>query len=277
MEQFVSKNKLVLFYVFAFAISWVAWGVMYLIYDGSTTTPVIYLFSSIGGLGPLLSLLALQKLTKQAFTIKQVLSQINIRQAKAQWVLPAVFAIPGITVLANLLVHLLGKNEPLQLIKPGPDELGFGMLPVMAIQFIAGLVTSPLFEEPGWRGFALPRLQNKFGRMGGSLLVGVLWWVWHQPMNLTFGLEPTLYSALSMVALSFMIDSLFNLSGQNLFIAMLAHQSYSTVFTFLVQGDQNWFELGLRVVFVVVLRLLERSASSSQLEIQGQTGGNISG
>ena len=80
-----------------------------------------------------------------------------------------------------------------------------------------------------------------------------------------------------MVALSFMIDSLFNLSGQNLFIAMLAHQSYSTVFTFLVQGDQNWFELGLRVVFVVVLRLLERSASSSQLEIQGQTGGNISG
>ena len=78
-------------------------------------------------------------------------------------------------------------------------------------------------------------------------------------MNLTFGLTPSLHSALSMIALSFMIDSLFNLSGKNVFIAMLAHQSYGTVFTFLVQRNQSWLELGLRIAFVVVLRVLERS------------------
>jgi membrane protease YdiL (CAAX protease family) len=129
----------------------------------------------------------------------------------------------------------------------------------MAIHFTASLVTSPLFEEPGWRGFALPRLQAKFGRIAGSLFVGMLWWVWHQPMNLTFGLNPTLYSALSMIALSFMIDSLFNLSGKNVFIAMLAHQSYGTVFTFLVQRNQSWLELGLRIAFVVILRGIEHT------------------
>jgi membrane protease YdiL (CAAX protease family) len=68
------------------------------------------------------------------------------------------------------------------------------------------LLTSPLFEEPAWRGFALGSLQARLGREVGSLVVGLLWWLWHQPMNLTFGLEPTLYSAISMVALSLMGD-----------------------------------------------------------------------
>ena len=176
-----------------------------------------------------------------------------------RWVIPAVLAIPTFAILANLAAYLAGQEDQLQLIKPGPADLGLGVLPVMVIHFTASLVTSPLFEEPGWRGFALPRLQARFGRFAGSLVVGVLWWLWHQPMNLTFGLAPTLHSALSMIALSFMIDSLFNLSGKNVFVAMLAHQSYGTVFTFLVQRNQSWLELGLRIAFVVVLRVLERS------------------
>lgn len=275
MDQFVSKNKLVFFYIFAFVISWVSWGVMYLVNDG-TTTPVVFLCSSLGGLGPLLSLLLIQKLTKQAFTVKEVLSQIKIRRAKTEWVLLAIFAIPVFTILANLLVYLTEPGGQFQLIKPGPADLGWGVLPVMLLQFAAGLVTSPLFEEPGWRGFALPRLQKSLGRTLGSLVVGLLWWVWHQPMNLTFGLEPTLYSALSMVAFSFIIDSLFNLSGQNLFVAMLAHQSYSTVFNFLVQGDENWFDLGLRVVFLMVLRILEYSAAGKRQETDEIVGGKFS-
>ena len=90
------------------------------------------------------------------------------------------------------------------------------------LYLIASLPTSSLFEEPGWRGFALRELQGRFGREGGSIIVGTLWWTWHQPSNLTFGVEPTLYGFLQMVSISFMIDSLFNLSGRNHFTAMLA-------------------------------------------------------
>ena len=96
----------------------------------------------------------------------------------------------------------------------------------MAIHFFTSLITSPLFEEPGWRGFALVNLQDRFGREAGSLIVGLLWFVWHQPMNVTFGIQPSVYSFVSMVAFSFMIDSLFNLSGKNLLTAMLAHPSW---------------------------------------------------
>ena len=137
----------------------------------------------------------------------------------------------------------------------------------MLIHFVASLITSPLFEEPGWRGFALPRLQRKLGRTLGSLAVGVLWWLWHQPMNLTFGLEPTIHSALSMIVLSFIIDSLFNLSGGNLLAAMLTHQSYGTVFTFIYEGEQNWFTLGLRILFLLVIRTIEYRRTRGKLAV----------
>jgi membrane protease YdiL (CAAX protease family) len=42
-------------------------------------------------------------------------------------------------------------------------------------------------EEFGWRGFALPRLQARYGALVSSLIVGVIWAVWHIPLSFTQG------------------------------------------------------------------------------------------
>jgi len=264
MKELVSKHQLVFFYGFAFLISWTAWFLMSQVYAGGQPDMLTYLFSSIGGLGPLLALLLLQKLTKKAVSLKSILAQIKIRHTKNPWVIPAIFGLPLIALLGNVGYVLMGMEDQLRLIKEGPDELGIFVVLVMAVHFTASLVTSPLFEEPGWRGFALGKLQRKYGTFLGSLVVGLLWWIWHQPMNLNFGLQPTLYSAVNMIVISFLIDTLFNLSGQNLFTAMLAHQSYGTVFTFLYEGHQNWLILGLKLVFMIVLRVIESSRNKNK-------------
>jgi hypothetical protein len=121
MAQVVAKNKLAFFYGFSFLISWVSWGIMYLVYDGSTTSPIVFAFSSLGGLGPLLSLFALQKLSKGEFSANQVLSQIKIRGTKIRWVIPAILAIPTFTILTNLAAYFFGQEDYLHLIKSGPD------------------------------------------------------------------------------------------------------------------------------------------------------------
>jgi len=259
MNQYVSKNKIASFYGFAFLISWISWFSMSFVYDGNQPGLFVYAFSTLGGAGPLLSLFILQKLTNKEVSVKNILSQIRIREAKIKWVIPAVFAIPTMAVLGNLGYYAIGKEEELQLINEGPDELGGFVILVMVLHFVASLVTSPLFEEPGWRGFALGKLQKRWGRTAGSLLVGVLWWAWHQPMNITFGLIPSMFSTTTMIARSFAIDSLFNLSDKNLFIAMLAHQSMGTVITFLYQGNENWLQLILTFLFVIFLRILENT------------------
>lgn len=257
MRKFAANHQLLTFYGITFLISWTAWWIMSLVYDGAQTTIIVYIFSTIGGLGPLLSLAMLQRITNEEISLKGILSQIRFKDWKNVWIGAAIVTIPILSILGNLIRYLISGEGQLQIIKSGPDDLGIFVVLVIMIHFAASLITSPLFEEPGWRGFALPRLQDKFGRTLGSLVVAVLWWLWHQPMNLTFGLEPTLHSALSMIILSLIIDSLFNLSGKNLLAAMLAHQSYGTVFTFIYEGEPNWITLGLRVLFLVVIRSIE--------------------
>ncbi len=263
MSKIVLKYKTLLFYVITFGISWPSWFIMSRIYSGGNPGLLVYVFSTIGGLGPLIALAVLDKISNKEVSIGQVFSQIRIRNSRFIWFVLAIMSLPIITILGNLGYYLLGEEKYFQLIKTGPDMLGVFVVLVMVIHFMASLITSPIFEEPGWRGFALVNLQGRFGRELGSLFVGLLWWLWHQPMNLTFGIQPTLFSALSMVALSFMIDSLFNLSGKNLFTAILAHQSSGTVLTFLYQGANNWLQLCLLIGYVVLLRVCESRQAKS--------------
>lgn len=43
------------------------------------------------------------------------------------------------------------------------------------------LLGGPLFEEPGWRGFALPRLEARFGAVPAGLFLGAIGATWHLP------------------------------------------------------------------------------------------------
>jgi membrane protease YdiL (CAAX protease family) len=262
------KYKLAAFYLFTFAISWTAWLVMFVHVRNTGRTDILtYAMSSLGGLGPLLSLLILERLSNNAIRLKDILARIQIRGARKRWFLPAIFFYPAATILGNIVYYIAGWHEKLRWIKPGPEELGLLVLPLIVVHFVASLITSPLFEEPGWRGFALGELQSRYGGLLGSLIVGGLWWLWHQPMNLTFDIQPTIFRLLSMLAFSFTIDSLFNLSGRNLFTAMLAHQSYGTLVVYLYEIPANLVTLACMIIFVVWLRTLEyrrrRSVSPS--------------
>lgn len=58
-------------------------------------------------------------------------------------------------------------------------------LPLLPVQYlpvlILGVILGPLWEEIGWRGVALPRLQRRLGPLVGTIVLGVLWATWHLP------------------------------------------------------------------------------------------------
>lgn len=87
----------------------------------------------------------------------------------------------------------------------------------------------PLTEEPGWRGFALPRLQTKFGPALGSLLLGILWAGWHLPLFLIHFVNlPVWAFTIILVTLSAFLTLGSNLSGFSVIVPILIHAAFNT-------------------------------------------------
>ena len=90
----------------------------------------------------------------------------------------ALFVLPAIWLLGNLLSRALGMVTPFF-----RSVVDLKLLGSAALMFLYNVAYSSLSEEPGWRGFALPRLQAKFSPLVASLTLGVLWAFWHAPFK----------------------------------------------------------------------------------------------
>ena len=102
---------------------------------------------------------------------------------------------------------------------------------------LGGIIGGPLFEEPGWRGFALPRMQGRLGPLGASLGLGVIWAGWHFPQFLMpesatqnggSDLATIAIFVLTVVSICVVMTWVFNQTGGSLFLAILVHSSVNT-------------------------------------------------
>lgn len=105
------------------------------------------------------------------------------------------------------------------------------------IMTAGAVVGGPFFEEPGWRGFALPRLQAQLGPLAGTLVLGALWGAWHLPQFLlpgwadqNGGLHPSSIAVflLTVLSVAIIMTWIFNHTQGSLLLAMAAHASVNT-------------------------------------------------
>jgi membrane protease YdiL (CAAX protease family) len=79
----------------------------------------------------------------------------------------------------------------------------------------------------GWRGFALPRLQSRYGWLLSSLIIGVIWAVWHAPIwfipEAGFSSLPFAIFLLFTTALSLVMTWLYNHTGGSVLLPAMAH------------------------------------------------------
>jgi uncharacterized protein len=119
------------------------------------------------------------------------------------------------------------------LVYRGAPALGLAQQwPVLFTAFLPGVLAQMLIpalgEEPGWRGFALPRLQAQYGPVAGSLVLGALHGLWHMPVMFTLLLGPFSLSGLGAFVVTAMGGTLiytwiYNHTRGSILIAMLTH------------------------------------------------------
>jgi membrane protease YdiL (CAAX protease family) len=84
-------------------------------------------------------------------------------------------------------------------------------------------------EELGWRGFAQPRLQERFGALSASMVVGVLWATWHLWPAITPGglsletPEDIAATYVRMISTAIIYAWMYNSTNASLFLVMVAH------------------------------------------------------
>ena len=100
-------------------------------------------------------------------------------------------------------------------------------IPVTALFVLLVPGVGGAWEEPGFRGFALPRLEERLGSMAGPLVLGVLWVIWHAPLFLVGQILWT--DVLVIVAASVVIASVFHTGRSSVLVAMILHATNNAV------------------------------------------------
>ncbi len=157
-----------LFFYFLIAYA-VTWSVGFLFIVLLHHPPTLGLFLTMIA-GPTISAFIMTAATEGKAGVSRLLRRYVLWRVGVPWYLLVLIATPVLLLLSILIlpggtaiVRSLVVNYPLS---------------YLVTMFLGG----PFFEEPGWRGFALPRLQQHIGPVRGSLLLGVLWTFWHLPV-----------------------------------------------------------------------------------------------
>lgn len=114
------------------------------------------------------------------------------------------------------------------IIKETPFEnfIPFNSMQALFVALLLSAIKGPI-EEFGWRGFALPLLQRKFDPFWASLILGVIWGVWHFPAFLLSGTQQSNWSFapffLGCIAISIIATALFNTSRGSILLAACFH------------------------------------------------------
>ena len=135
--------------------------------------------------------------------------------------------------------------------------------------FLIGIPLFTLTEELAWRGFALPRLQGLLPALPASLVLGVIWALWHVPTFLlpsqTVSAVPYAGFALFVLAQSVLTTWLFNRTGGSVLLAGLFHAASDAVYAGCgaIGGDDRlfWFLTGLGCMAAVAVVLIEGPAT----------------
>lgn len=215
-------KQVVVYYCIACALTWIAWSPLVLGKTGLGLigiSPSFPVFVSIGTLGPLIAAFATQRFYAGNWRAVRLFPSQPMR-----WL---ALVIGPLLVLCGfyLVFPALYTDAPPTDWRWNLGATG-GLLTVM---FNYNLFAGPLFEEFGWRGFLLAKLQTVQEPWTASLVVGALWALWHLPLFLLpqwSSASPFSY-LLIVMGLSFVMTFGFNTAGCSVLVAILMHSAFN--------------------------------------------------
>lgn len=270
---FVEKYPLASFFVLAIGLSWVFMVTDMLGSRGIIPFRLPLALQVVMGYMPTLAAVIVAGKTKGKAGIRSLLGKLLIARVRAGWYLFALFGIAIIYIAAIMLYNQFSGLPALPVLSERTPAFSspLELLPQIVILFlITGIING---EELGWRGFALPRLQAKYNALLSSLILGVIWAVFHLPLFFTLtGSSQADWSftnfLISTAAMSVLYTWMYNNTRGSVLLAYLLHAAANTgslVFS-IDHANQilNLITAGLLVLAAVLVAVLSGAEDLSR-------------
>jgi CAAX protease family protein len=169
--EVVRAHPLPAFFILAYGVSW---GLLLVLYGGMGMPAEAVIF--VQTLGPTIAARIVLTAIGGDPAYREMRRGGRMWRVGFRWYAIAILGLPAACLGAVALVP--GGADTLRGAAPG------ALASTFAFYLVGGFFSGPLFEEPGWRGFALPRLEQARGPLIGTLILGILWGAWHLPQFL---------------------------------------------------------------------------------------------
>lgn len=224
LASLMRRRPLASYFLLAFALGWLGWLPFVLSQSGLGVLPFQFdALLVLGAFGPGAAGVIMAAITGGKPGVRNLLRRLIQWRVGWQWYLFVLVVIPVAALLGFLAIP--GVAATLY----APSLQFVVQLVLFFLQFVViASVTQTMGEEPGWRGFALPRLQQRYGPMLGTLILAAAWTGWHLPLFLTTAFADRtplgyFYFLLSTTCLSLVLTWVFNRTQGSLLLPVLLH------------------------------------------------------
>jgi membrane protease YdiL (CAAX protease family) len=278
-DSMIRKYALVLFFPLAYLFTWSNWLPQALSSRGIASMEVPGFLALLAGYGPALAAIIVASLAYGRQGLRALFGRLLRWRVGIWWYLIVLFLPALLTLLALTINSLTGGASPdfsAVSFPFGPPETPLWQK-IIVLFLVFALGFDGLGEEIGWRGFALPKLLERYSPIISSLILGALWAIWHFPYALTRGTflseVPLHWFFLNLLAMSIIYTWIFINTGGSLLLPLLFHAAGNTTSNLLpilppAAPDLRvyYFTIAINCVLAVILVLLTNKSLRSQKE-----------
>jgi CAAX protease family protein len=238
LSSWLKNNPIPAFFALTFIIAWSLWLPLGILAPEET------LLTLPGAWAPTISALILIGTAEGRGGVRMFLTKVIQWRVGFGWYLVVLFGIAAIAYVAIGIGLLFGIAAPAISMPDGlPREVWIGALPIIFLINI--FLGGPLAEDIGWRGYILPKLRERMPALHASLLIGIIWAIWHIPFFIfrewhsVVGNVPFLWFALLTTSWSVLFAWVY-VNTDSILMPVLFHAAINTTLgTLGVLGQSN--------------------------------------
>ncbi|HEX6759822.1 MAG TPA: type II CAAX endopeptidase family protein [Propionibacteriaceae bacterium] len=277
-DSWIMRHPVAAYLMLAFGVAWLFWVPLAILYDGRSDlgslrrSPLVIVLQTLGVTASLIAAIVVTGLTRGKHGVRRLLGGLKRWRVGLWWYAAACLLIPVLTVIGIGVRGALGVDPA---VPQGSDlaamlaDIGWiGLVLTFPLLLLVQCFGSPLLEEPGWRGFALPQVRKRIPAAWAALLVGAIWGLWHVPLFVAF--DENLPASLALITMHGFFLGWLYLNTNSLLIAVLGHASLGVANNNLSLPDQGVVQivltLGLCILILAAFRISDlrpRLGSSS--------------